>query len=335
MHIEWTALRALRAVYLEGGAGVANYWKDDALLASYDLTFARRIAWKWQWVLRELTRRRWTPPDGDVLDWGCGTGVGAREFLKWSGGGTRPVRFHDRSPLAVDFAVRTLRRDVPGCEIRQYKKGEAAAVLLVSHVLTELDDRSFQELVAVARSAQCLICVEPGTRDASARIVALRQALLGELYPVAPCTHRANCGLLTPENARHWCHFSGDVPGEIFSDRAWMEFGRTMGIDLRSLPLSFMVMDRRPPPAVPVDAVRMLGKARVYKGYALLLGCQEPGVADHRLQKRTDPAYFRRLGKEQTATLQHWQIEEGREILAAEDVELPDTGSEVAPVGGP
>lgn len=81
MHIEWTALQALRAVYLEGGAGAANYWKDEALIASYDLTFARRIAWKWQWVLRELTRRRWTPPAGDVLDWGCGSGVGAREFL--------------------------------------------------------------------------------------------------------------------------------------------------------------------------------------------------------------------------------------------------------------
>lgn len=212
---------------------------------------------------------------------------------------------------------------MPGCEVRQYKKGEAPAVLLVSHVLTELDDRSFQELITVARGAGCLVCVEPGTREASARIVALRQALRGELQPVAPCTHGANCGLLTPENARNWCHFFGDVPGEIFTDRNWMEFGRTMGIDLRSLPLSFMVMDRRTPPPAPPDAVRMLGRARSYKGYALLLGCQEKGVADHRLQKRTDPAYFRKLGKDQTATLQHWQVEEEREILALRDVEPP------------
>ncbi len=324
MDIAWPALQALRTVYLEGSAGGSNYWTSEALLDSYDRTFARRIAWKWQWVLGELTRRRWQPPAGLVLDWGCGTGVGAREFVRWNGG-ERTVRFHDRSPLAMDFAARTLRREAPGGEARPFHRDDGSpAVLLVSHVLTELDGKGFEELVALARGAQCVVCVEPGARAASERIIALRQALLGEMHPVAPCTHRADCGLLTPDNTRHWCHFHGDVPAEIFSDPDWMRFGKTMGIDLRSLPLSFLVLDRRPPLPAPLDAVRVLGQARVYKGFALLLGCREEGVSEHRLQKRADPAHFRKLGKGQTASLQHWKIARGKEIVTASDVETPE-----------
>ena len=56
MDFDWATLDDLRASWLDGTAGTADYWKTDALLRGYDATFARRIAWKWQWVLADLDR---------------------------------------------------------------------------------------------------------------------------------------------------------------------------------------------------------------------------------------------------------------------------------------
>jgi hypothetical protein len=79
--IDWPALERLRDGFLAAGAAPADYWTSTAQLAAYDLTFAARIGWKWDFVLGELARRGWSPPPGAVLDWGCGTGVAARRFV--------------------------------------------------------------------------------------------------------------------------------------------------------------------------------------------------------------------------------------------------------------
>ncbi|MCU0787067.1 MAG: hypothetical protein MUC91_02585, partial [Verrucomicrobia bacterium] len=73
--VNWTSLERLRAAFLEGSAGGTDYWSSDEDLASYDLTFAQRIGWKWDWVLEDLKRLGWHPPAGDLLDWGCGSGI--------------------------------------------------------------------------------------------------------------------------------------------------------------------------------------------------------------------------------------------------------------------
>ena len=112
MDFDWTMLDELRASYLNGTAGTVDYWKSEALLRGYDQTFARRIAWKWQWVLRELDRRGWTPPAGGLLDYGCGTGVAAREVLaRYGAESFSSVALHDRSPRALKYAVDAVRRD--------------------------------------------------------------------------------------------------------------------------------------------------------------------------------------------------------------------------------
>src|SRR5688572_769513 len=108
MELDWRTLDELRAAYLDGSAGAADYWKTESLLAGYDATFARRIAWKWHWVLAELDRRGWTPPPGTVVDFGCGTGVAAREVLGKYEGFT-DVALHDRSARALTFAAETVR----------------------------------------------------------------------------------------------------------------------------------------------------------------------------------------------------------------------------------
>jgi hypothetical protein len=110
-------------------------------------------------------------------------------------------------------------------------------------------------------------------------------------------------------NERHWCHHFAPTPSEVFTDSDWARFGRMAGIDLRSLPLSFLVMDRRQPPAPPADATRIIGKPRFYKAHAQIFGCDATGVHDRKLMKRKLPEAFRKLRSENLDSLQKWRCE--------------------------
>ncbi len=319
MKLDWYALDELRESYLEGSAGGADYWKSDSLLSGYDSTFARRIAWKWHWVQAELEKVKWAPPPGRILDYGCGTGVAAREFLTYYGATDRVVELQDRSPRALRYAAQKVRQEFPGVTVETIPSGLDPDVVLVSHVISELDDAAIQELISVLRKAKAVIMVEPGTRADSAKVVKVREALREEFQVVAPCTHREPCGMLTESNARHWCHFFASPPPEVFKDGDWAHFSKTMSIDLRSLPLSFIVLDRTPPAALPPDTVRLTGNARLYKAHTLVTGCNACGVCERRLQKRVDPQFFRALVKSRTGTLQQWTLD-GADIIAAKEL---------------
>ena len=80
-------------------------------------------------------------------------------------------------------------------------------------------------------------------------------------------------------------------------DSDWAKFANMLGINLRDLPLSFLVLDKRPAPALPACAGRVIGHPRLYKAHALLLGCDASGVSDRRLMKRNHPEEFRLLKK--------------------------------------
>lgn len=284
--IDWKALERLRAGFLDGSAGTADYWRNETDLDSYDQTFAQRIGWKWDYVLGELKKRGWSPPPGEVLDWGCGTGIASRKFLEHFTGASR-LYLCDRSALAMKFAARHVR-DV---EVWQESTPPRSVdVLLISHALTEQ-----VEPVSLPCEAKTVIIVEPGTREASAKLVALRERLRSEFNIVAPCTHQAPCGMLTPGNERHWCHHFAPSPPEVFMDGDWARFAKLAGIDLRSLPVSYLVLDRRPAPTV---GMRMIGWPRVYKAHALVLGCDAEGVRERRVEKRTEPELYRRLKKD-------------------------------------
>lgn len=318
MEFDWETLDELRSSYLNGTAGSEDYWKSDALLRGYDATFARRIAWKWQWVLADLDRRGWSPPEGTVLDYGCGTAVAAREVLEhYAGCGLKQAALYERSPRALRFAVETVRREFPGVTVEP-RPPDSTGLMLVSHVLPELDEAGTAELLKTAQKAQAVIFVEPGTREVSRRLIEVRERLIAAMKPVAPCFHSGKCGLLTPENERHWCHFFVQPPNVVYTDPDWVHFGRIMGIDLRSLPVSFLVMDRREPPPAPEGTVRVLGGQRLYKGHLLMQGCDASGVSEKRLMKRTNPAFFKAVEKRRSSTVQRWQTE-GTEITKVEE----------------
>lgn len=305
--IDWSRLLHLRDSFLEGRAGHKDYWRDEALLRDYDATFGRRIAWKWDWVIADLQRRGWTPPDGTVLDWGCGSGVAIRTWVE-----SFPVPeavLQDRSPLAVRWASEALRREFPGIAL---SRSAAPALVLVSHVLSELSDGALSALLDQLRRVQSFVWVEPGTFAQSRALIAVRETLLEEgFHAVAPCVHQQKCGMLAAENGNHWCHHFARPPGNVFMDAFWSHFSRLMGVDLRSLPLSYLVMDRRPAPPVRAGAVRILGRPRVYKPYALLLGCDAPGVRERSLPKRQHPEWFRALKHHAPLSLQTWNPQQG------------------------
>lgn len=139
--------------------------------------------------------------------------------------------------------------------------------------------------------------------------------LLSEpFHIVAPCTHQSPCGLV---EKREWCHQFAPPPPNIFSDREWVRFARRAGIDLRSLPMSFLVLHRRTPPPLPKGSARMIGWSRAYKGHALITGCDGTGVREMRLLQRKFPALFRLLKKRRHGFLLAWQFT-GSDIAALE-----------------
>ncbi|MCC6822390.1 MAG: hypothetical protein IT579_16790, partial [Verrucomicrobia subdivision 3 bacterium] len=364
-----------------------DYWQSESDLASYDATFAQRIGWKWDYVLAELTRRGWVPPLGELLDWGCGSGIAGRAFLDHFG--TQSVtglRVWDRSAAAMAFAARRAREKYPGLAVdtgrgdfpaglfahpppthkpapasrgRGHKSAPSeilesqdrrpsatsfpgfnardqvlgnplpmgtgepnSKILLLSHVLPELTPEQTAELMDLTARAQCVLWVEPGTHEVSRRLIAIRERLRERFNIIAPCTHSTTCGMLTPGNERHWCHHFAAPPREIFTDGNWSRFARLTGIDLRDLPLSFLVLDQRSGPSLPAEAGRVIGHPRIYKAHALLLGCDATGVREHKLNQRTLPAEFRALKKSATDGLRIWEWA-GDEIVASKPLPEP------------
>ncbi len=303
--LDWQALDRLRDTFINrAAAGAAPYWRAPADLANYDFTYAERIGWKWDAVLSELRRRGWAPHARALLDWGCGSGVASRRVLRAFG----PAHFDtlllwDHSPLARDYAAQTARRDFPAINARPLDSlAQIPGVpftLILSHVINELPSAVLAELLALARNAGAIIWVEPGTHADSRALVAVREQLRGTHDVIAPCTHAAACGLLAPGSERHWCHNFAEPPRNIYADSNWVKFGQRAGIDLRSLPYSFLVLQKHAtsPVASRCAAARIIGRPRIHKAHAAICACDAGGVDDLTLYKRDDPALFKALDR--------------------------------------
>jgi hypothetical protein len=326
--LNWDVLDRLRRQFLSPTPGLGAYWTTVDDLANYDFTFGQRIRWKWAAVLSELRARGWTPPPGALLDWGCGSGVAGRSVIEFFAPDPLPtLRVFDHSPLATAFAAAAARRDFPAVTAEVLTSLEpglpvTVGTLILSHVLNELDEPAGQRLRRVIDRADAVLWIEPGTFAESRALVAIREALREQFHVIAPCTHLAMCGLLGPGNERHWCHHFAPPPPGIMADSNWVQFAQRAGLDLRSLPYSFLVLERRGlrdpiPGLLPSGGSRLLGRARVYKGFAKLLSCQAEGVQDLELQKRVDPGLFKALKNETASSLWHWTLE-GQRIVGAQ-----------------
>ena len=101
------------------------------------------------------------------------------------------------------------------------------------------------------------------------------------------------------------------------ADSYWVRFAQRAGIDLRSLPYSFLVLERKglrePVPGLLSDGYsRIIGAPRFYKGYAKIFSCQSDSVRDLTLQKRDAPDLFKALKEHNAAGIYRWQSAKGR-----------------------
>ncbi|MBL8756183.1 MAG: methyltransferase domain-containing protein [Planctomycetes bacterium] len=294
-------LRSLRQRFLEDdhiGIALPDYWRDDLDLVAYDAIPAARIGWKWDAALAEAADRGLViPAHATVLDFGCGTGIAARRFLHRFA--ASEVLCHDRSARARNFAVKRLRGEHPKAKVRAVTNpgadGAEFDVLLVSHVLGELDESGRTALLALARRARVVLWVEPGSRTAARALATVRDTLLGPLHPIAPCPHAGKCPTLA--NDHDWCHFFAEPPPEVFTTGDWVKAARELGIDLRALPYSFLALATEPT-AVAMPLHRLLGRAEVSKFDARRLACSADGLRPCTVTKRAQPELWRRIKKD-------------------------------------
>lgn len=324
--LDWDALASLRRRFIGEEPFDGPYWVSASELASYDFTYGERIGWKWDQVLRELRRRGWSPPAGPVLDWGCGSGVASRRLLRefgteWCTG----LIVWDHSPLAADFAVDAAAREFAGLPAAQATPGllageEPVGLLVISHVLNELPPAALESLLALAARATAVIWVESGTSAVSRALGATRERLRAEFRVVAPCTHEHACPVLAPGRERDWCHFFAPPPSGIFADSGWVKFGQRAGIDLRSLPYSFLVLDRRPPIEDRTGLSRVIGRVEHLKPLARWLNCDAGGLAELELPKRADARLFKELERTREPLVYRWR-RDGTRVTGGEAAE--------------
>jgi SAM-dependent methyltransferase len=301
---ELLRIERLRQLFLDDERATSplpDYWRDAADLAAYDRALAARIGWKWDAALAECRERGFARADGErVLDFGCGTGIAARRFAAHFG--AREVWCHDRSPAARNFAVERLRAEVPAVAARAVASVDDLApdVLLVSHVLGELDDAGRVRLRELIARSRRVVLVEPGSRVVSRQLSTLRDQLLADFVVIAPCPHANACPSLVRTN--DWCHFFAAPPPEVFTDGDQVRLAKALGIDARSLPYSFLALQRsdaaaprRESPPQPDN--RLLGRPHIHPHTVAARVCTATGLVDVELQRRREPQVWRELKK--------------------------------------
>lgn len=328
--LDWPALDRLRDGFLHGAAAKGPYWQSASDLASYDFTYGERIGWKWDHVLRELRLRDWRPASRHVFDWGCGSGIAARRVISSFGAEQfDSLTVWDHSPVACDFASDAAARTFPALSVATATPGlldsaEPVGLLLISHVLNELPPAALASLRTLVARADEVLWVEPGTRDVSRALGAIREELLPRFYVIAPCTHAHACPVLAPGRERDWCHHFAPPPSEIFANPQWVKFGQRAGVDLRSLPYCFLALDRHRAPTAPAGLSRILGRPEHFKPYARFLNCDATGLAELTLPKRADPALFKELDRTKAPLIYRW-TRDGDKILSGTACGTPPT----------
>jgi len=314
--LDWPALDRLRDGFLHGGAAQGPYWQSESALASYDLTYGQRIAWKWDHVVHELRLRDWAPQARTILDWGCGSGIASRRVIEEFGADRfDSLHLWDHEPLAADYAARVAQAEFPQLNMTTVTPGfihgdEPIGLLIISHVLNELSTEALTALRQVIERSDAVLWVEPGTSDVSRSLGAVRDAVKEHFHVVAPCTHQQSCPVLAEGNERDWCHFFAPPPAEIFANPDWVKFGQRAGIDLRSLPYSFLALDRRP---LSTDAglARILGRTHDFKPYVRFLNCDATGLEFVTLSKRNNKAFAKELTRTKRPLIYRWKRVEG------------------------
>ena len=272
-------LKEIRSHFLKDKPSTTkDYWESVEALEAYDAVFARRIQWKWQSVLRELEDLRIDIPPGRVLDYGSGTGVASESMGQLF---KREYLIFDRSQRAMLFTQRKLEKLGVSCaQVNSYEE-KPYDTFIASHIFSELEEAECIKVTKAAEKAQFLILVDAGTPAVSKKLVKLRDELLQRSwFVVAPCTHMNLCP--TGKSEADWCHFFAKTPSFVFTDSSWGKLAKELNIDLRSLPLSYLVMSKTPQELHGAD--RLIGRLKKNGQETLFHSCGAKGLCLNKMK---------------------------------------------------
>lgn len=285
------AAERLSRRYRDGRASAEAVHGDMALLAYLVTRLPATYAAATR-VLGEVARRAPQFAPASLLDLGAGCGaatlaaqavwpslerfdlVDGHAGLRAAAEGLTAAAGLD--PQAVHIAAGDLRR-LPA-------NGGAADVVTLSYVLAELSDTEIAGVLAAARArtAGCLVIVEPGTPAGFARIRQARDVLRASgLHILAPCPHGAPCPMVEPD----WCHFSVRLPrsrDHRLAKRADAPF--------EDEKFSYVAAATDALAGEPA-AARVLSPPLVTKADATLRLCTERGIAVRRIPHRDKTGY--------------------------------------------
>lgn len=313
---DWQKLVQMRSAYL--GEKAQTLWSDARSLQLYDQFFGRRISDKWLTALRLVSERGgsnlfldWAKnlsAPVQVWDWGCGTGRASRTFLEYLNfRGPLELVLTDKLPLVEDWAWDQVKSSFEYVKrIPSAKIDISNFVLLVSHVLNELTSSQAGALSDVASRAEWIFWVENGSKATSRHLALVRNKIRHTHEILAPCLGQGTCQAVEGKPHSHWCHFFANPTGQYFIDPVWADFSKNLGVDLRSIPFSFFVARRKQ--TVHQELIEegqdsfkgmRLGRARLYKGYADVLVCdQNTELREWRYPKKAHGQIYKDLKKD-------------------------------------
>lgn len=328
---QWQQVRELRSLFLESTTGTVlteDYWKTDELLELYDQSLARRILWKWQHFLKDLSH---APADLDfdapasILDFGCGSGVSAEAWLEAGVGRGHQWTPWDRSMRARAFTAKkwkSLGLNVEEISREKDLFSKRWDWVVLSHVATELPKNVWDQLLLVLAQAKAVFWVDAGTPVVSRQLGEIREKLIREGFTtLGPCTHNRPCPLLKTAVDGMWCHHFAPTPSEVSHDPFFSRLRTELQIDFRSLPYSCLAMVRKnriPDP----QWDRILGRPRQYKGHVRLHSCHgHQGVRELRISHRLMKPLAKRLVDVSGPRVVQWSFDDNDQVIEGEALE--------------
>jgi ribosomal protein RSM22 (predicted rRNA methylase) len=236
-----------------------------------------------------------TPPEfqpATLLDLGSGPGTALWAAVeRWPSLAT--LHAWEREPafigLGRELASASDNPAIRGAEWRQIVLSGALPshtprydLVIIGHVLNELDEPARQALVASAweRCTGLLLIVEPGTSAAFPVVRAARDQLLQlGAHTIAPCAHDEPCPL-----QNDWCHFPQRLNRPSFQRRA-----KDAAVGWEEAKFSYAAMARFPSRTAIWG--RLIHQPQVSKAGVELIVSSREGIVRPRIPRRNRPLY--------------------------------------------
>jgi len=190
------------------------------------------------------------------------------------------------SRLALELARDSSRladcRYLPGDASTNLAEVPQADLVIASYIIGELGEGDQRKLAETmwAKARHALVVIEPGTSAGYARILALRQQLIGlGAFVAAPCPHENPCPLTAPD----WCHFNQRLP----RSQAHRQI-KGAEVPFEDERFIYVAMTRTPPATRPA---RVLAPPDIGKAEITAKLCTEDGVELAKVPRRDKGAY--------------------------------------------